>query len=136
MRRRLELAGNEGAVSPQDRQRIVASATDYIESWIIGDGDRMARCMHPELVKRYPKPDPQTGGCTVRTVTRAEMVAATAAGEGAESAGLYQVSVLDAYGDLATVSVLSAVYMDYLHLARCGEAWLILNVLWQPRIGR
>jgi hypothetical protein len=28
------------------------------------------------------------------------------------------------------------VYMDYLHVARFGEAWLILNVLWQRRPGR
>jgi hypothetical protein len=130
------LAEDEGAVTPEDRQRIVASATDYIESWMAGDGDRMARCMHPELIKRYPKPDPETGGCIVRMLTRAEMVAATAAGEGAEDAGPYEVEVLDAYGDLASVSVLSAAYIDYLHIARCGEAWLILNVLWQPRIGQ
>jgi hypothetical protein len=135
-KRRLELAGNEGAISPEDRERIVASATDYIESWMAGDGDRMARCMHPELVKRWPKPDPQTSGCNVRTLTRAEMVAKTADGEGAEDAGPYEVVVLDAYGDLATVSVVSAAYIDYLHIARCGEAWLILNVLWQPRVGR
>lgn len=130
------MVGNEGAISPDDRQRIVASATDYIESWIAGDGDRMARCMHPELVKRSPQPDQQSGGCEVETLTRAKMVAETAAGEGAPDAGPYQVSVLGAYGDLASVSVLSAAYMDYLHLVRCGEAWLILNVLWQPRLGR
>jgi hypothetical protein len=130
------LAGNEGAISPEDRQRIVASATDYIESWIAGDGDRMARCMHPDLAKRNPQPDQQTGGCKVENLTRAEMVAETASGEGAADAGPYQVSFLDAYGDLASVSVLSTAYMDYLHLVRCGEAWLILNVLWQPRVGR
>jgi Putative lumazine-binding len=129
------LAGNEGAISPEDREKIVASATDYIESWIAGDGDRMGRCMHPELVKRSVESDPQTGG-RVENLTRAEMVAETAAGEGAVDAGPYQISVLDAYGDIATVSVLSAAYMDYLQVARFGEAWLILNVLWQPRIGR
>jgi len=64
--RRLELTGNEGAISPEDRQRIVASATDYIESWIAGDADRMAGCMHPELIKRSVEPDPQTGGTIVR----------------------------------------------------------------------
>ena len=127
------MTGAEGATSPEDRQRIVASATDYIESWIAGDGDRMARSMHPELVKRSVTQDQQTGGCEVETLTRAEMVAETAAGEGAVDAGPYEVSVLDAYGDMAAVMVLSAAYMDYLHLTRCGEAWLILNVLWQPR---
>ena len=130
------MAGAEGAISPEDRQRIVATATDYIESWIAGDGDRMARCMHPELVKRSVTQDQQTGGCEVETLTRAEMVAETAAGEGVVDAGPYEVSVLDAYGDMAAVRVLSAAYMDYLHLVRCGEPWLILNVLWQPRVGR
>jgi hypothetical protein len=130
------LTGNDGAISPEDRQRIVASATDYIESWIAGDADRMAGCMHPELIKRSVEPDPQTGGSIVQTLTRAEMVALTGAGEGAEDAGPYQVVVLDAYGDVATVSVLSAAYMDYLQVARFGDGWLILNVLWQPRIGR
>jgi len=23
--------------------------------------------------------------------------------------------------------------MDYLHVARCGERWLLLNVLWRHR---
>jgi hypothetical protein len=130
------LAGAEGAISPEDHERIVASATDYIESWIAGDGNRMARCMRPELVKRSVKQDQQTGGCEVETLTRADMVAETAAGEGAVDAGPYEVSVLDAYGDTAAVSVLSAAYMDYLQMVRCGESWLILNVLWQPRVGR
>ena len=130
------MAGNEGAISPEDREKIVAAATDYIESWIAGDGDRMAGCMHPELVKRSVELDPQTGDSIVDTLTRAEMVAETAAGEGAVDAGPYEVSVLDGYGDIATVSVLSAAYIDYLQVARFGDAWLILNVLWQPRIGR
>ena len=84
------MAANDGAISPGDRQRIVASATDYIESWIAGDADRMAGCMHPELIKRSVEPDPQTGGTIVRTLTRARMVALTAADEGAEDAGPYQ----------------------------------------------
>jgi hypothetical protein len=126
----------EGAISPADRERIVASATDYIESWIADDGDRMAGCMHPELVKGSVTQDQQTGGCNVETLARAEMVDETAAGEGAVDAGAYEVTVLDAYGDGAAVRVLSAAYMEYLHMVRCGEAWLTLNVLWQPRVGR
>lgn len=130
------IAGNEGAIRPGDREKIVASATDYIQSWLDGDAERMARCLHPDLAKRSVRPDPLTGGCIVRTLTRDEMVAATAEAEGAEDAGPYEISILDSYGDTATVRVLSSAYMDYLHVARCGEAWLILNVLWQQRPGR
>jgi putative lumazine-binding protein len=132
----VEMAGNEGVISPEDQAKIVASATDYIQSWIDGDAHRMARCLHPELAKRSVRADPLNSGCIVRTLTRAEMVAATADGEGKDDAGPYEISIQDAYGDVATVRVLSAAYMDYVHIARCGEAWLILNVLFQPRAGR
>ena len=47
----------------------------------------------------------------------------------------YDVAILDAFGDIATVRVLSSAYMDYLHVARSGAEWLLLNVLWQRRPG-
>ncbi len=127
---------DEAKISAEDRNLVLASATDYIESWLAGDGDRMASCMHPELVKRSVSADPQTGSCIVETLSREQMVEFTRQGEGAEDAGPYEISLLDAYGDIASVGVLSAAYMDYLQLARCGERWLLLNVLWQGRPGR
>jgi putative lumazine-binding protein len=130
------LAEIEGAISPEDREMVVASAKDYIQGWLDGDADRMTRCLHPELAKRSVRPDPATGGCLVRTLTREDMVAATGTGEGAEDAGPYEIEILDAYGNTATVKVLSASYIDYLQHGRCGNAWPILNVLWQRRIGR
>ena len=135
LKRRLELAGNEGATSPEDCQRIVATATDYIESWIAGDGDRMARSMHPELVKRSLEPDPQTGGCKVETLTRAEMVAETAQGEGAVDAGPYQVSVLDAHETSPpSASCRRRTWTTCISpdAAKPGSS----STLWQPRIGR
>ena len=48
----------------------------------------------------------------------------------------YDVSILDAFGDIATVRVFSSAYMDSLHVARYGADWLLLNVLWQRRPGR
>ena len=37
--------------------------------------------------------------------------------------------------DIATVTVTSAVYVDYLQLARTSEGWKIVNVLWD-RVAR
>ena len=130
------MASIEAALSSADRDQILASATDYIESWLDGDADRMARCLHPELAKRSVDADPATGECIVETLTRDEMVAATAAGRGTRYDRPYEIAILDAFGDIATVRVFSSVYMDYLHMARCGENWLLLNVLWQRRPGR
>ncbi len=125
------MAGNEGAVSPEDREKILASARDYIESWLDGDAERMARCLHPQLAKRESLEADESA----ETMTRDQMVKATGEGRGKKLERPYDVSILDAFGDIATVRVLSSAYMDYLHVARSGSQWLLLNVLWQRRPG-
>lgn len=131
---------DESGVSPGDRQAILASAVDYIESWLDGDPERMARCLHPDLVKRslaeHVEAATGSDGCVLDSIGRAEMVAATAEGRGTRYARPYDVAILDAFRDIATVRVLSSPYMDYLHLARCDDRWLLVNVLWQRRPGR
>lgn len=125
----------EAPVNDLDREMILETARDYIESWLDGDPQRMGRCLHPELAKRSVEPD-DAGGCTVEQLTRDEMVAATAEGRGTRYERPYEATILDAFGDIATVRVYSSVYMDYLHIARCGDEWRILNALWQRRPGR
>ena len=128
----LATGDNEGAIDSEDRQRILASATDYIESWLDGDAGRMARCLHPQLVKRESlEADP-----SAESMTRDQMVRATGEGRGKRYERTYDVSILDAYGDIAAVCVFSSAYMDYLHIARSGADWLVLNVIWQRRPGR
>lgn len=129
------MASLEAQVSDADRAAIVESARDYIESWLDGDPARMARCLHPELAKRSVE-QPGSSDCTVENLTRDVMVAATGEGRGTRYERPYEITLLDAYGDIATVRVFSSVYMDYLHVCRCGDRWLLLNVLWQRRPGR
>jgi hypothetical protein len=113
--------------SEQDRTAIVAAATDYIEGWLTGDPERMARALHPDLVKREVQPD-----STIGNFTRDQMVEFTIAGYGRELAQDFTIDVLDVYRDIAAVRVTS-VYVDYLHVARFGDEWRLLNVLWQHR---
>ncbi len=123
-------------IETADRAAILGAAADYIESWLDGDTDRMARCLHPELVKREVEyGDPQSVP-TVETLTRDDMVEATAQGYGRRYERPYEADILDVFGDIATVRVLSSVYMDYLHVARFGDRWQLVNVLWQRRPGR
>jgi hypothetical protein len=119
-----------------DRDLILEAARDYIESWLEGDAERMGGCLHPELAKRAVDLDPDTGLPTVETITREDMVTATTAGYGTRYDKPYELSILDVFEDIATVRVFSSVYMDYLHVARFGDRWLLLNVLWQRRPGR
>ena len=46
------------------------------------------------------------------------MVEATREGYGTRLEPGYTTELLDAYGGIATVAVLSSAYMDYLHIAR------------------
>ena len=130
------MISDEAPISDADRAAIAATAADYIEAWIDGDPGRMARCLHPQLAKRAVERDPATGEWLVDEIGRDGMVEATAEGRGTRYARPYQTVLLDAYGDIATVAVFSSAYMDYLHVARFGGEWLILNALWQRRPGR
>ncbi len=113
-----------------DREAITGAANDYIESWLAGDAERMRRCLHPELAKRsVSHRDPQR----VDHTTASEMVRATGEGSGKKYRAGHGVEVLDINGGIATVKLTSVPYVEYLHLARFGDEWLIVNVLWTRR---
>jgi hypothetical protein len=108
-----------------ERAAIVATALDYFEGWFEGDAGRMERALHPTLAKRGPE---------LRTVTKDQMVAWTAEGEGkTEDPGLgrrIDVAVVDVHGNIASAVVDSDVYREYLHLVRTDDGWKIVNALW------
>ena len=47
----LLLAAESVAQTASDSAAIRATAMDYIEGWYTGDGDRMERALHPDLVR-------------------------------------------------------------------------------------
>ena len=55
------MISDEAPISNADREAILATAADYIESWIDGDAERMAGALHPLLAKRGVELDPSTG---------------------------------------------------------------------------
>ena len=75
------MSSQDTVVSDTDRAAIVAAATDYIEGWLDGDAERMARALHPDLVKREVQPDG-----TIGNFTRDQMIEFTEAGYGREFA--------------------------------------------------
>jgi Putative lumazine-binding len=118
-------------VAQEERAAIESVALDYYEGWFEGDAARMERALHPELVKRSLGDD----GSTLRTLSARDMVEATAAGSGlARDPGpgerRIEIRVDHVYKDIATVTATSAVYVDYLQLARRRDGWKIVNVLW------
>jgi hypothetical protein len=47
-------------------------------------------------------------------------------------AAALDVQVEDLYGDIASVTVRSAVYREYLHLVRTSAGWKIADAFWRP----
>lgn len=119
------------AMSSSDAAQVEAIARDYIEGWYTGDAARMERALHAELVKRMPVSEGST--VLLRPVSRSRMVELTASGGGENPGAAFEIVVDDVSTDIATVRVASPDYLDYLHLAKTGQGWKIVNVLFHPR---
>ncbi len=122
------------ALSDAEAAAIKAPALDYIEGWYAGDAARMEHGLHPDLAKRIPRVDPQTGRTHVDHLGAMQLVQFTRAGYGAKTPAdqrVADVTILDAYDNIAVVKVVSAAYVDYLQVARVDDRWVIVNVLWQ-----
>ena len=119
------MAAMKAPATSSDEAAVVATARDYFEGWFDGDVARMARALHPNLVKRR-------GGEELGITTRERMLELTRAGEGKADAAdrTLDVEVEDIYRDVASVTVRSAVYHEYLHLVRTRDGWKIANALW------
>jgi len=120
-------------VSAEDLASIERAATDYIEAWLHGDGDRMADCLHTELTKRAIDDDAMRGRGPIGVMTHDDMVEATRAGRGTQLPRDYAVTIQDAFRNVAAVRVDSARYVDLLQVARFHDRWRIVSVLWEPR---
>jgi hypothetical protein len=116
------------AVTHATQTEIVRTALDYFEGWFDADSERMKRALHAGLAKRSLR-QVERDSPELRTVTKEQMVAWTAAGEGKTvdpgDDRRIDVEVVDVYG-----SVGSPIYREYLHLVQTDDGWKIVNALW------
>jgi hypothetical protein len=120
------------AWSPEDEAAVRSTVLDYFEGWFEGDAARMERALHPDLAKRSLGDD----GQRLDADTSELMVEKTARGVGMERRRKVgdpkvDIRVDDVYGTIASVTVNSAPYHEYLHLVRTRAGWKIANALWQ-----
>jgi len=116
--------------STEQETAIAQTARDYFEGWFEGDAARMEHALHPDLAKRSLADDLKH----VEHLTAPVMIDATARGRGKTRDvpdRRIEVDVHDVYGAIANVTVRSAVYREYLQLARTRDGWKIVNALWQ-----
>lgn len=124
------------AQTAADSAGVRATALDYIDGWWSGDAQRMASALHPELVKRIRNADPARSAEWIDNQGASRLVVGTARGGGRETPvgnRRSDVVILDIFQNTASVRVDAGTWVDYLHMVRWGNRWVILNVLWEMR---
>ena len=131
----LAAAPRVNAQAAQDSAGIRNAALDYIDGYYTGDGDRMARALHPELAKRIMYVD-TAGNAWIRDMGATELIRGTRVGGGSRTPASQRredVRILDIFQNAASVRIDAGGWIDYLHLIRWRGQWVILNVLWEVR---
>ena len=124
------------AQTAADSGAIRATALDYVEGWYEGNGDRMARALHPELVKRIVVRDTTTGKSMVQGMGASVLVNSTRHGYGKETPKERQqkeVTILDIFGNAASAKAVMSDWVDYRQLGKVDGRWVIVNVLWERK---
>jgi Putative lumazine-binding len=130
------VTGMARAQSAADSAAIRATALDYAEGWYEGNAERMARSLHPELVKRIVVRDTATGKTMVQDMGASVLVNSTRHGYGKETPKERQqkdVTILDVFGNAASAKAVMADWVDYMQLGKIDGRWLIVNVLWERK---
>ncbi|MGE0127020.1 MAG: nuclear transport factor 2 family protein [Blastocatellales bacterium] len=120
--------------SEADLAAIKQTALDYIEGYYEGNGERMERALHPELAKRIVHTDPKSGRSRLdqmSAMTLALGTRARASRPTPKEKRQNDVTVLDVFENAASVKIVAADWIDYLHVAKFNGRWVIVNVLWE-----
>jgi hypothetical protein len=123
-----------------DEEAIKASAMNYIEGSFTGDAERMEKALHPELNKVIPVNVKKTGHTMLDKMGATMLIEGTRAKMGMVPEGKRDIeyTLLDIRNNIAMARVLSSRYYDYVQVAKFGDSWKIVNVLWimNPELSR
>jgi hypothetical protein len=116
----------------EDLAGIRQAALDYIEGWYEGSPERMERSLHPELAKRIVIT--RDGRSRLDQMSALTLINGVRRGGGTKTPKEQQqkdITILDVYGNTASVKLVAASWIDYLHVAKYDGRWVIVNVLWE-----
>ena len=122
-------------VEPATLAAIEATCFDYLDGQLEGDPARVARALHPDLAKRRVLGDTPDERLGLRRMGKAELVELTRQGALKTLREQWDRSctVLDVAGDAAAVRAETPWFVDYFHMGKFGERWIIVNALWHSK---
>lgn len=121
---------------PATIKAIEATAYDYVDGQLEGDAARVARALHPDLAKRAVRATPDKDELlALRRMSKDELVELTRQGvlKTPKEQWDRSVRVLDVTGNVAVARVETPWFVDYFHMGRFGDRWVIVNAMWQPK---
>jgi Putative lumazine-binding len=130
------MAGAARSQSAADSAAIRSTALDYVEGWYEGNPQRMARALHPELVKRIVVSDTATKQSVLQNMGATALINGTRHGYGKSTPKERQekaVTILDIFGNASSAKAVMADWIDYMQLAKVNGRWVIVNVLWEKK---
>lgn len=125
----------QAADHARESEGIRKAALDYIEGAFSADAERLERVVHPELSKvslgvlgdSGRRLIDHMGSGLLIEITRADMIKAPKSDHEIEVI----VHEISGEAEIAAASVMSGAYYDLLQLAKIGDQWKIINVLWK-----
>ena len=123
------------AASPADLAAIEATCFDYVDGQLEGDPERVKRALHPDLAKRRVTGDTPDERLGLQRMSREELVDLTKRGALKTPRAEWNRScrILDVAGNSAAARVETPWFVDYFHMGKYGDRWLIVNALWHMK---
>jgi hypothetical protein len=123
------------AASPADLAAIEATCFDYVDGQLEGDPDRVKRALHPDLAKRRVTGDTPDERLGLQRMSREELVDLTKRGALKTPRAEWNRSckILDVAGNVAAVRVETPWFVDYFHMGKYRERWIIVNAMWHMK---
>ena len=114
---------------------IEATCLDYIDGQLEADPARVARALHPDLAKRMVIGDTPYERLGLRRMSKEELVGLTRQGalKTPEPQWNRSCKVLDVTANAASVRLETPWFVDYFHMGKFAERWIIVNALWYSK---
>jgi len=123
------------AIDPATRAALEATCFDYVDGQLEGDPERVARSLHPDLAKRRVLGDTPDERLGLRRMSKEELVELTRQGALKTPKEQWDRSctVLDVAGNAAVVRAETPWFVDFFHMGKFGDRWIIINALWHSK---
>ena len=129
-------SGHRQTPKLKPEELIKATIRDYIEGYYEGNADRVKAVLAPELAKRFVAKT-KDGKEILKDGSAAHFIELTAAQDGPKYYPVgkrkLEIKIFEIDGKIASAKAIAQDWVDYIHLCRINDKWVIVNVVWTSK---